>query len=997
MMKLQMLPRIGLFIFLLFSSRAYAQCPSYHVIYVDSSVSVSGDGSSWATAFKTLKQAIDTAIICTNLDTIHVAKGTYYPTGNQSGTDRNASFSLRNNLAILGGYPSGGGVRSPLINTTLLSGNISGTNVDNSFHVIHISNVDQTAVLDGFTITGGQAANAGPMDPGFPNNIGGGMYSENSSGTFVNCTFTGNGAFLKGGGVYAVGGHLHFDHCSWINQGAEYGGGMFLNKAEATINYANFDANFADENGGLGGGIMMDSSKIWIYHSNFSNNGALITGGAIYAKNLSELTIDSSTFINNPPIGFSILQSKFKMTNSNVANYPVALSGMNATIENCDFQNHANLSIICDSSRVVNCQFDYSSIDINSMGLIENCVITHGNNPGIETSGGNTQIVNTSVSQCNSNGLYLHAPTTVKNCTIEQNTGFQGGGVLIENTTPYFENCVIAANSASEGGGIYMSIGAGGQFVNCVLTQNQAVSSGGACFGYYQTESTFTNCTIEGNTAPNGTGGFYFNTIWYHLLNMSNSIVWNNGTSFQSNDFANTTININHSIIDGASVYAGIGNSNANPQFANASNKKGVDAMWRTADDGLSITACSPAINAGDTITQPSVDITSFPRAGIFDNGAYEYQGQGLTLPMMPGLYTANAIVAMGSRLHYIDCANNYLILTLDTSGSGAIIPADSVTTKVGIGATFYPTGTGFVQQVPGEIYFNREWDVRALQQPTSGNVDVFMYYTMADFNAVQDSAQQHGMVGPSFETELDFYKVKTPGLPAYPAISSLQSTDIIRIENGTQPDTNMWFAGSFTNHTYAHFKVASFSGGGGGLMHKLFPLPMTQLDLQGYWQHGMAFLTYNIHLNGELNTFELEQSRDGIRFTTAKNVLPTWKSTQDAYSLQSTMPFQSTYFRMKAIQADGNLLYSPVVLIQDKGDNYFQLYPNPSNGILHIKSFINKSYQVTIVDMYGKICFVRELNSTLETLDLGTLSKGLYQVQLKQGNQVMHYKLELY
>lgn len=247
---------------------------------VDSSVAVSGDGSSWATAFKTLKQAIDTAIVCTNLDTIHVAKGTYYPTGNQSGTNRNASFSLRNNLAILGGYPSGGGVRSPLINTTLLSGNInnSGTHEDNSYHVIHISNVDQTAVLDGFTIKGGYAAIAGPMNPGFPNNIGGGVYSENSSSTFVNCTFTDNGAFLKGGGFYAVGGHLHFDHCSWIEQFAQYGGGMYLTKAEATFEYDNFDGNSAVENGSWGGGIMMDSSKVWIQHSNFSNNSALMKG-----------------------------------------------------------------------------------------------------------------------------------------------------------------------------------------------------------------------------------------------------------------------------------------------------------------------------------------------------------------------------------------------------------------------------------------------------------------------------------------------------------------------------------------------------------------------------------------------------------------------------------------------------------------------------------------------------------------------------------------------
>ncbi|HPI55394.1 MAG TPA: T9SS type A sorting domain-containing protein, partial [Chitinophagaceae bacterium] len=582
------------------------------------------------------------------------------------------------------------------------------------------------------------------------------------------------------------------------------------------------------------------------------------------------------------------------------------------------------------------------------------------------------------------------------NCVIEQNSSYQGGGILIENTSPYIENCIIAANSATEGAGIYMSYGAGGTFVNCLIAQNQALSAGGACYAHYQTESTFTNCTIEGNTAPSGNEGFYFNTIWYHLLNMSNSIVWNHGTAFQSNDFTNTTINIDHSIIQGSSVYPGIGNMNANPQFINAMNGRGTDAIWGTADDGLSLTACSPAINASNTITQPVNDITSFPRNGIFDIGAYEFQEQGLIIPTIPGIYKATAIVATGSRLDYINCANNYLILSLDTTGSGAVIPADSVSVKVGVGATFYPSGTGFVQQVPGEVYFNREWDVRALQQPTTGNVDVFMYYTMNDFTSVQDTAQQHGMVGPSVETELDFYKVKTPGLPAFPAISSLQTSDIIRIFNGAQPDTNAWVAGNLSNHDYAHFRVSSFSGGGGGLMHKLFPLPIAQLSLQGYGQQGTAHLTYNLSISGELNTLELEESQDGNHFTVAENLRPSWKVNQDTYSIELALPFQSTYFRIKATHSDGQLLYSPAVLIQDKGDKYIELYPNPTAGILHIKSFVNKAYEVTIRDIYGKVCLTRELHSSIETLDLGGLSKGFYQVQVKQGKQVTHYKLQL-
>ncbi|HPI55089.1 MAG TPA: hypothetical protein PLU10_10375, partial [Chitinophagaceae bacterium] len=411
MMKINTLTRIIFMVGLLFANHSFSQCPPYHVIYVDSSIAVSGDGSSWSTAFKTLKQALDTASICTSIDSIHVAKGSYYPTGNQNATDRNQSFSMRNNLAILGGYPSGGGVRSPLVNITKLSGNINSSVADdNSYHVLYNLNLDQTAVLDGVTITNGYASDAGFSNPGPIKNLGGGMYSENSSCTFVNCKFTDNGAFLQGGGVYAIGGHMHFDQCSWVEQFAQYGGGMYLINAEATLAYPIFDGNSAIENGLLGGGIMMDSSKAVIHHANFSYNGAPMKGGAIYAKHLSELNIDSSVFTQNSTNSLSLEQSNLKLTNSSLADQGVVASGVTMNVQNCQFQNYARLSIQSDSARIINCQFDHSGIDVSANSLIENCEILNSNNPGIEVWGGNAQIIHTKVSQCNNNGLYLHAP-----------------------------------------------------------------------------------------------------------------------------------------------------------------------------------------------------------------------------------------------------------------------------------------------------------------------------------------------------------------------------------------------------------------------------------------------------------------------------------------------------------------------------------------------------------------------------------------------------------
>jgi len=73
--------------------------------------------------------------------------------------------------------------------------------------------------------------------------------------------------------------------------------------------------------------------------------------------------------------------------------------------------------------------------------------------------------------------------------------------------------------------------------------------------------------------------------------------------------------------------YGGTGNINADPLFVNAADPDGADNIHRTADDGLRLQACSPAINAGTNSGAPATDILGNARVGTTDMGAYEFQG----------------------------------------------------------------------------------------------------------------------------------------------------------------------------------------------------------------------------------------------------------------------------------------------------------------------------------------------------------------------------------
>ena len=68
------------------------------VFYVDIDATGASDGSSWENAFNDLQDAL--ALPAGPEVEIRVAEGIYKPT---QGSDRTATFSLRNNLTIRGG------------------------------------------------------------------------------------------------------------------------------------------------------------------------------------------------------------------------------------------------------------------------------------------------------------------------------------------------------------------------------------------------------------------------------------------------------------------------------------------------------------------------------------------------------------------------------------------------------------------------------------------------------------------------------------------------------------------------------------------------------------------------------------------------------------------------------------------------------------------------------------------------------------------------------
>jgi hypothetical protein len=179
------------------------------VIYVDAGANGASTGLSWVDACNGLQDALTAAAAVNKPVEICVAKGIYKPDRGAGivSTDRTATFKLINGVTIQGGYAGAGAsdpnARDIQLYESVLSGDLidndgtpSATKDDNSYHVVTGSGTDNTAVIDGFTITAGCLYPAPQLsDPSLL--AGAGMLIDAGSPTILHCCFRDNYAKVK--------------------------------------------------------------------------------------------------------------------------------------------------------------------------------------------------------------------------------------------------------------------------------------------------------------------------------------------------------------------------------------------------------------------------------------------------------------------------------------------------------------------------------------------------------------------------------------------------------------------------------------------------------------------------------------------------------------------------------------------------------------------------------------------------------------------------------
>ncbi len=251
------------------------------LFYVDDDAVGANNGSSWIDAFNYLQDALAAARYG---DQIFVAQGIYKPDRGHrvvSG-DQEATFWLRNGLAIIGGYAGANALDPNARNTglyeTILSGDLNGNDVEvldpcdllyeptraeNSYNVVTGSGTNETALLNGFTITAG---------------IHCGLYNKYSSATVNNCTFTDNGGSVYGAAMAHWGSSTVATNCKFAsNYCGVHNRRWILNRRSSPILTK---CTFSGNSGG--GGMINDRRDSILLNCIFNGNISYKSGGGLY-------------------------------------------------------------------------------------------------------------------------------------------------------------------------------------------------------------------------------------------------------------------------------------------------------------------------------------------------------------------------------------------------------------------------------------------------------------------------------------------------------------------------------------------------------------------------------------------------------------------------------------------------------------------------------------------------------------------------------------------
>jgi CSLREA domain-containing protein len=365
-------------------------------------------------------------------------------------------------------------------------------------------------ITDSLTITGPGAdlltidASGNDPTPGVADGMGSRIFNVDDGNASNDLAVQISGLALMGGDSFATGGavtsreNLIIANCAIAGNASRTGtGGIYSLYGELTIEACTITGNSCP--------------------------------GSIVAEVLGDLTIAYSTISENADVGAAISEynGKLLLLNSNISDNAAQLGRIvyvtsgQATLSHVTLTNNSRSGFFYDAGVVV---------AQSSKLSLSDCIITANENlGGVSTTGGQTQILNSTINVNGGTGIStVRALTQIENCAINDN---HAGGIYVgamSGETATISNCVISGNNASApathsgirviGGGILVISSGSTSITDCAIVGNtgtffrgwQGAADGGGIYLFEigTASASIARCTISGNTIVGDNGTF---------------------------------------------------------------------------------------------------------------------------------------------------------------------------------------------------------------------------------------------------------------------------------------------------------------------------------------------------------------------------------------------------------------------------------------------------------------------------------------------------------
>jgi hypothetical protein len=170
-----------------------------------------------------------------------------------------------------------------------------------------------------------------------------------------------------------------------------------------------------------------------------------------------------------------------------------------------------------------------------------------------------------------------------------------------------------------------------------------------------------------------------------------------------------------------------------------------------------------------------------------------------------------------------------------------------------------------------------------------------------------------------------------------------------------------------------------------------LNPLPITLASFTGIANKCDAVLQWKTSQEINADKFVVEQSNNGLNFTTVAEVKSANSENGRAYQLSISQPNSIKYYRLKMLDKDGSFRYSPIITVRTSctSADYMTVYPNPvsTNLTVSFQTAYKGHATMQIVNSVGQQMGSQkiQITSTVNTfnLDMSHFVPGLYMLSL--------------